>query len=36
MKKFGDPHNNPEAQKKWKAWLNDIDNRYFRTSGGNI
>ena len=36
MKKFGDPHNNPEAQKKWKAWLNDIDNRYFRTGGGNV
>ena len=36
MKKFGDPHNNPESQKKWKAWLNDIDNRYFRTSGGNV
>jgi|TARA_R100000149_G_C5871183_1_gene135154 hypothetical protein len=36
MKRFGDPHNNPEAQKKWKAWLNDIDNRYFRTGGGNV
>ena len=35
-KKFGDPQDNPEAKKKWKAWLNDPDNRFFRTGGGQI
>ncbi len=33
LKKFGDPKNNPKA---WKAWLNDADNRAFRTTGGSI
>tara|TARA_A100000171_G_scaffold22744_1_gene21153 strand:+ start:1324 stop:1656 length:333 start_codon:yes stop_codon:yes gene_type:complete len=32
--KFGDPKDNPEASKKWKAYLNDPDNRYLRTGGG--
>tara|TARA_A100000171_G_scaffold46022_1_gene50380 strand:- start:959 stop:1291 length:333 start_codon:yes stop_codon:yes gene_type:complete len=36
MKKFGDPKKDPDAQKKWKKWLNDIDNRYFRTNGGKV
>jgi len=31
--KFGDPKDNPKA---WRKWLNDYNNRYFRTSGGNI
>ena len=34
--KFGDPTNNPEASKKWKRWLNDSDNRFFRTGGGSM
>ena len=36
MKKFGDPKKDPDAQNKWKKWLNDIDNRYFRTNGGKV
>ena len=31
--KFGDPKDNPKA---WRTWLNDYDNRYFRTGGGNV
>tara|TARA_A100000172_G_C3042672_1_gene111132 strand:- start:689 stop:1015 length:327 start_codon:yes stop_codon:yes gene_type:complete len=31
--KFGEPRDNPKA---WKRWLNDYDNRYFRTGGGNV
>ena len=34
--KFGDPSNNPEASKKWKRWLNDSENRFFRTGGGSM
>lgn len=35
-KKFGDPKDNPEASKKWRLWLNDPDNRFFRTGGGSM
>ena len=31
--RFGDPRDNP---KEWKKWLNDYNNRYFRTSGGRV
>jgi hypothetical protein len=31
--RFGDPRDNP---KDWKKWLNDYNNRYFRTSGGSV
>lgn len=31
--RFGDPRDNP---KDWKKWLNDYNNRYFRTSGGRV
>lgn len=31
--KFGDPNDNP---KEWRKWMNDYDNRFFRTGGGNI
>lgn len=31
--KFGDPNDNP---KEWRKWLNDYDNRFFRTGGGHI
>ena len=33
LKKLGDPKHN---QKAWKKWLNDPDNRFFRTGGGKI
>lgn len=33
VKKFGRPADNPEA---WKKWLNDSENRVFRTGGGYI
>lgn len=33
VKKFGKPSENPEA---WKQWLNDSENRAFRTGGGNL
>ena len=33
LKRFGEPKDNPKA---WKAWLNDADNRAFRTTGGSI
>lgn len=31
--KFGHPQDNP---KDWAKWLNDPENRYFRTGGGRI
>jgi len=31
--KHGTPKENPRF---WKAWLNDYDNRFFRTSEGTI
>ena len=31
--KFGHPKDNPTD---WKRWLNDYDNRFFRTDGGKI
>ena len=31
--KFGEPKDNP---KEWRKWLNDYDNRFFRTGGGHI
>lgn len=31
--RLGEPKENPE---RWKRWLNDPDNRLFRTGGGNI
>lgn len=31
--KFGEPRDNPKA---WRKWLNDYDNRYFRTGGGSL
>lgn len=33
LEKLGKPSENPKA---WKAWLNDSENRAFRTGGGNI
>tara|TARA_R100000700_G_scaffold17295_1_gene23870 strand:- start:353 stop:694 length:342 start_codon:yes stop_codon:yes gene_type:complete len=33
IKKLGDPKHNAKA---WKRWLNDPDNRLFRTGGGNV
>ena len=33
IQKFGQPKDNPKA---WKQWLNDYDNRFFRTSGGDV
>lgn len=33
INKFGQPRDNPKA---WKRWLNDYDNRFFRTTGGTI
>ena len=33
IEQFGEPKNNPTA---WKKWLNDYNNRYFRTSGGIV
>ena len=33
VEKFGAPKDNPTA---WKKWLNDYDNRYFRTGGGSL
>lgn len=33
VKKFGKPSDNPKA---WKQWLNDSENRAFRTGGGNL
>jgi len=33
IEKFGEPKQNPKA---WQKWLNDYDNRVFRTNGGNV
>ena len=33
IKKFGQPKQNRKA---WSRWLNDPDNKAFRTGGGNI
>ena len=33
LNKFGKLSENPKA---WKQWLNDNQNRDFRTGGGNI
>ena len=33
VRKFGRPAENPKA---WKRWLNDSENRVFRTGGGYI
>ena len=33
IEKFGKPADNPKA---WKQWLNDSENRAFRTGGGNV
>ena len=32
-KKLGEPKHNKKA---WARWLNDPDNKFFRTGGGNI
>ncbi|MFA6134725.1 MAG: hypothetical protein WC869_11985 [Phycisphaerae bacterium] len=32
-RRFGSPKNNPAD---WKRWLNDPDNRYFRTWEGHV
>ena len=33
VEKLGDPKHNKKA---WARWLNDPDNKLFRTGGGNI
>ena len=33
LETLGDPKENSKA---WKAWLNDGENRAFRTGGGNL
>ena len=33
IEELGQPKDNPQA---WKKWLNDYDNRFFRTSGGRV
>ena len=33
LKRFGQPRDNMKA---WKRWLNDPDNRAFRTTGGRV
>ena len=33
LQKFGRPQDNP---KEWRKWLNDYDNRFFRTDVGHI
>jgi len=33
VKKYGTIQQNP---KDWKKWLNDPDNRFFRTGGGKL
>ena len=33
IKKLGEPHQN---QKAWRRWLNDSENRFFRSSGGSV
>ena len=33
VKRLGEPKHNLKA---WKKWLNDPENRHFRTSGGTV
>ena len=33
VKKLGDPRHNLQA---WKKWLNDPENRFFRSTGGTV
>ena len=33
VKKLGDPRHNLKA---WKRWLNDPENRFFRSTGGTV
>ena len=33
LQKFGDPQKNPT---EWRKWLNDYDNRFFRTDTGKM
>lgn len=33
VQELGQPKHNPNG---WKKWLNDYDNRFFRTSGGKV
>ena len=33
IKELGQPKDNPTG---WKKWLNEYDNRFFRTSGGSV
>ena len=33
LQRFGNPKDNP---RDWKKWLQDPDNKYFRTSGGRL
>ena len=33
IKELGQPKDNPTG---WRKWLNDYDNRFFRTSGGRV
>lgn len=33
IQELGQPKDNPKG---WKKWLNDYDNRFFRTSGGRV
>ena len=33
LKKFGNPKNNPKA---WMKWLQNPDNKHFRTTGGRL
>lgn len=33
VKRLGEPREN---MKKWKQWLNDPENRFFRSTGGTV
>ena len=33
IQELGQPKDNPKG---WKKWLNDYDNRFFRTNGGRV
>jgi len=33
IQELGQPKDNPKG---WKKWLNDYDNRFFRTGGGRV
>lgn len=33
VQKFGQPRDNPSD---WKKWLNERENRFFRTTGGKV